>query len=125
MLEIVAPKVGGFTASDGSRIEADQKIGGGPSVLYDAVVLLIAESSGGLAARRRGPPVRRRRVRPLQVRRLCATVRGRCSTHPASASRLDDGFVALEEAGPAAFVERCRELRFWDRELLVAAASGA
>ncbi len=36
-LEIIAPTVGGVEASDGTRVEADQKIGGGPSVLYDAV----------------------------------------------------------------------------------------
>ena len=33
MLEIIAPTVGGVEASDGTLIEADQKIGGGPSVL--------------------------------------------------------------------------------------------
>src|SRR6202011_1923857 len=38
--EIIAPKVGGAKASDGSWIEADQMIDGGPSVLYDAVALL-------------------------------------------------------------------------------------
>jgi catalase len=41
--EIIAPKVGGAKASDGSWIEADQMIDGGPSVLYDAVALLPAE----------------------------------------------------------------------------------
>ncbi|WP_159009084.1 catalase [Bradyrhizobium sp. S69] len=40
--EIIAPKVTGVEASDGSWIEADQMIDGGPSVLYDAVVLLPA-----------------------------------------------------------------------------------
>ena len=44
MLEIVAPKVGGVEASDGSWIEAAQKLDGGPSVLYDAVALLPSES---------------------------------------------------------------------------------
>jgi catalase len=40
--EIIAPKITGVEASDGSRIEADQMIDGGPSVLYDAVALLPA-----------------------------------------------------------------------------------
>jgi catalase len=43
--EIIAPKVGGAEASDGSWIEADQMIDGGPSVLYDAVALLPAENA--------------------------------------------------------------------------------
>ncbi|MCA1409129.1 catalase, partial [Ensifer sp. BRP08] len=40
VFELVAPKVGGITASDGEWIQAHQMIEGGPSVLYDAVVLL-------------------------------------------------------------------------------------
>lgn len=43
--EIIAPKVGGAKASDGSWIEADQMIDGGPSVLYDAIALLPSEAA--------------------------------------------------------------------------------
>jgi catalase len=43
--EIIAPKVGGAEASDGSWIEVDQMIDGGPSVLYDSVALLPAENA--------------------------------------------------------------------------------
>ena len=42
-LEIIAPTVGGVEASDGTLIAGDQKIGGGPSVLYDAVAVLPSE----------------------------------------------------------------------------------
>jgi catalase len=35
--------VGGIQDSDGSRVPADQKIDGGPSVLYDAVVVLASK----------------------------------------------------------------------------------
>lgn len=38
-VEVVAPAVGGVTATDGALIEAQQKIGGGPSVLYDGMNL--------------------------------------------------------------------------------------
>ena len=41
--EIIAPKVTGVEVSDGSWIDADQMIDGGPSVLYDAVALLPAQ----------------------------------------------------------------------------------
>ena len=37
MLKLVAPMVGGVEASDGTWIAADEKIDGGPSVLFDAV----------------------------------------------------------------------------------------
>lgn len=43
MVEIVAPKIGGVTASNGEVVEADQKIDGGPSVLYDAVALVLSK----------------------------------------------------------------------------------
>jgi catalase len=43
--EIIAPKVSGAEASDGSWIEADQMIDGGPSVLYDAIALLLSEDT--------------------------------------------------------------------------------
>jgi catalase len=42
--EIVAPKVGGVKAGDGSWIDADEMIDGAPSVLYDAVALLPAQA---------------------------------------------------------------------------------
>jgi hypothetical protein len=38
-VELIAPTVGSVTTSDGSTISADQKLEGGPSVLYDAVAL--------------------------------------------------------------------------------------
>ncbi len=39
---------GGVEAADGSRIEAGEKIGGGPSVLYDAVAVLPSEEGANL-----------------------------------------------------------------------------
>jgi catalase len=36
-LKIVAPKIGGAVASDGTIIEADFQLAGGSSVLFDAV----------------------------------------------------------------------------------------
>src|SRR6185369_14119083 len=43
--EIVAPTVAGVNASDGSWIDADQMIDGGPSVLYDAIAILPAAAA--------------------------------------------------------------------------------
>lgn len=42
-VEIIAPKIGGVKISNGTLVKANQKIGGGPSVLYDAVVILGAK----------------------------------------------------------------------------------
>lgn len=38
---LVAPHIEGITLSNGKKVKAQEKIGGGPSVLYDAVVILI------------------------------------------------------------------------------------
>ena len=45
VIELIAPKVGGVTADDGSSIEANHMIDGGPSVLFDAVVLLTSHQA--------------------------------------------------------------------------------
>ena len=43
--EIISPKVGGVTLSNGEMLPGDQKIDGGPSILYDAVAILVSEDS--------------------------------------------------------------------------------
>ncbi len=43
-LKIVAPKIGGATAADGTTIEADFQLAGGPSVLFDAVYVSLSEA---------------------------------------------------------------------------------
>ena len=50
VLKVVAPMVGGVEASDGSWIEADEKIDGGPSVVFDAVALLLSAEGAALLA---------------------------------------------------------------------------
>ena len=55
MLKLVAPMVGGVEASDGSCIEADEKIDGGPSVLFDAVALLPSADGAPMLAREPAP----------------------------------------------------------------------
>ncbi len=50
LVELIAPQIGGFVTSDGELIPAHQKVDGGPSVLYDAVVILTsAEGAAPLA----------------------------------------------------------------------------
>lgn len=44
VIKIVAPKLGGVTLSDGSKIAADHQLAGGPSVLFDTVVLALSEA---------------------------------------------------------------------------------
>ena len=72
LLKLVAPNVGGIEASDGSFLEADEKVDGGP---VGAVRRRRAAALGaGRDDARQGPRgarLRRRRVRASQVHRLC------------------------------------------------------
>nr|WP_226896075.1 catalase [Polymorphobacter sp. PAMC 29334] len=42
-VEIVAPRVGGATLSDGTKLAAKHQLAGGPSVLFDAVALAVSD----------------------------------------------------------------------------------
>jgi catalase len=43
LVELVGPRVGGVELSDGSRLPVHHKIDGGPSVVFDAVALILAD----------------------------------------------------------------------------------
>lgn len=117
MLEIVAPRAGGVTTDKSSRLEAQQMLDGGPSVLFDAVVLLVSEDG---AADLLDKPA---------ARDFVADAYAHCKfigySAPARAlfrkagidRRLDKGFFALDSASDViGFVTACRKLRFWERE---------
>ncbi len=118
--ELIAPKVGGFTTAKGTLVAANQKIGGGPSVLYDAVVLLTGAPN---AVSLEDDAAAVQFVADAYThRKFIGYVDSAMPLLEAArlADRLDDGVVALDGADSvAAFVEQCRELRFWDREALV------
>jgi catalase len=119
--ELVAPKVGGFTTANGTLVAANQKIGGGPSVLYDAIVLLTRAPNA--AALSDDAAAVQFVADAYTHRKFIGYVESATPLLQAAglADRLDAGFVALHDAGSVAgFVEQCRELRFWDREALVA-----
>ena len=115
--EIIAPQVGGAEASDGSRIEADQMIGGGPSVLYDAVALLPSED--GVA----------KLLPEAAARDFVADAFAHCkfigyveAARPlfekaGIAGSLDEGVMGLNAANDVAgFVAALGKLRHWARE---------
>ena len=47
-VKIVAPKIGGATAADGTEIEADFQLAGGASVLFDAVYVSLSDAGAKL-----------------------------------------------------------------------------
>jgi catalase len=46
-VKIVAPRIGGVTLKDGSKLKADGQLAGTPSVLFDAVALVLSEDGCG------------------------------------------------------------------------------
>jgi catalase len=115
-LRIVAPKVGGVEASDGSWIDADEMVDGAPSVLFDAVALLPSED--GAATLARSPAARDFVADAYAHMKFIGYVE---TAEPLFAKAgvdmgADDGMVALNgKEACEGFVEACRAVRFWDR----------
>ncbi|MGO7039397.1 catalase [Rhizobium acaciae] len=115
--EVIAPKIGGVTLSDGNWIEAHQMIDGGPSVLYDAVALLLsAEGTGDL-------------LKEATARDFVADAFVHCKfigyvetalplmQKAGIADSLDEGVIALGAAKDVtAFIKALGKLRVWGRE---------
>ena len=120
-VEFVAPKVGGFTTSDGALMVADQKLGGGPSVLYDAVAVVVSDEGARFLADQ--PAARDFVADTFAHSKFIGYVAAAAPLLEAAgvAARVDDGFVPIDTDGAAQLLERCRDLRYWERELLVPA----
>ncbi len=115
MLEFVAPKVGGFTTSEGSLIEAQQKIDGGPSVLYDAVVVLASEEGAEQLAT--DATTKDFLSDAFAHCKFIGYSPGATGLLDAAGIAPDGGVVALNGNGSVAdFLTKCRDVRFWDRE---------
>jgi catalase len=120
VMEVIAPKVGGVKASDGSWIEAKHMIDGGPSVLFDAVALVLSEEgaifiSGESAARDFV-------VDAFAHCKFIAFTSGalplfqKAGVDPAA----DEGLIAIDQSkAVATFIQSCRKLRQWSREMAV------
>jgi len=116
--EIIAPQVTGAEASDGSWIDADQMIDGGPSVLYDAVALLPAAAAMDDL------------LQESTARDFVADAFAHCKfigyvetalpllqKSGISSDDLDEGCITIDSAKDAkAFVDGLGMLRVWGRE---------
>jgi catalase len=116
-VEFVAPTVGGVTCSDGSALTADQRLDGGPSVLYDAVVLAV--SPDGVEQLLTAPA----------ARDFVSDAFAHCKfvgySAPARAlldavglgDKIDSGFQELAgESDINGFLTSCAALRYWPRQ---------
>ncbi|GJL49953.1 MAG: catalase [Nitrospirales bacterium] len=117
IMAIVAPGVGGVKASDGTWIEADEKIDGGPSVLYDAVALLPSEEGAkSLMKEAAARDFVADAFAHMKFIGYVEAVTPLLRKAGINEGDQDGGFIEID--GPKAaskFIEICRQLRFWDR----------
>ena len=121
MLEVVAPMVGGVEASDGSWIEAAQKVDGGPSVLYDAVALLPSEEGATMlakeAAARDFVADAYAHMKFIGFVEAATPLLKKAGVNESR----DDGFILIDGSrGGSPFIEACRKIRYWAREAATA-----
>ncbi len=117
VFELIAPKVGGVKASDGSLIEAHHMIDGGPSVLFDAVALLT--SPQGIEDLVDEAAARDFVADAFQHCKFIGYVESAMPLMQKAglADALDEGVIALpQDEDPADFVAKLGTLRVWGRE---------
>jgi catalase len=117
-LKLIAPMVGGVKASDGTWIDADEKLDGAPSVLYDAIALAISAEGAKLLAAM--PAARDFVADAFAHAKFIAYVEAAAPLLAKAGvpEARDGGLVALKTPKDAVvFVKACRKLRFWEREM--------
>ena len=118
--EIIAFTVGGVETKQGKKVAANQKLDGAPSVLYDAIALLITSEAIPLLVKH---PAARQFVSDAFTH---LKVIGYTSDSKALfekigiASELDEGCIELAtNRSIKKYLEACKNIRIWKREPLV------
>ncbi|MBT2244946.1 catalase [Sphingobium sp. BHU LFT2] len=119
--EIIAPKIAGARLDDGSMVDAKQKIDGGPSVLYDAVALLLApDGAAQLALDKTAKDFVSDAFAHAKFIGYTEDALPLIDAAGIGESDMDDGLIALTDAKSiAGFLKNCASLRLWDREYKV------
>ena len=114
-LQVVAPKIGGVTLANGKSLPADHQLAGGPSILFDAVV--VAASAAGAATLQKEAAAidwLRDAFGHLKVIGIVDTA---APLLAAAGIEADAGVVTIKKgAKPQAFVDAAKVGRIWDRE---------
>ncbi len=115
-MALIAPRVGGVDALDGTHFDAQEKLGGGPSVLYDAVVVLPSED--GVRSLLMSLDARDFVCDAFAHMKFIGYSKAAMALFQKAgiATDLDEGCVELTAKGAAEFVAMCRKLRYWARE---------
>ncbi|APE02396.1 catalase HPII [Alteromonas mediterranea] len=115
MYEIVAPQIGGVTCDKGNSVDAQQKVDGGPSVLYDAVLLLMSQSGAEKLA---GKPEAKNFVSDAFAHNKFIGYTDAAMPLIKAVgldSMMDEGFVDLKQKSADEFIKTLRGIRYWAR----------
>lgn len=116
-LAIVAPTITGAKSSKGKLIEADEKIDGGPSVLFDAVVIMPSADGADILAQK--PPAQSFVQDAFAHAKFIGWTPDAQALLQATgiAEKLDDGCVEIKGAKDVInFINAAKDLRYWPRE---------
>lgn len=114
---VVAPTIAGVDASNGKQIDADYRINGGSSVLFDAVAVLL--SPQGAAQLSNDATARDFVADAFAHLKFIAFNKDAIQLFEKAgvASAADEGMVQLSGAADAnRFIDACGKLRLWSRE---------
>ncbi len=111
---VVAEKVGGVTTARGKTIEADEKLDGAPSVLFDAVAILASEDG---AARLAGMHGARAFLADAFAHKkfIALTAEAKSALWSAAVPEEADAGVFVLDGAPEDFIAACKDVRFWER----------
>lgn len=117
VVELVGPRIAGVIADDGSTMNMDHTIGGGPSVIFDAVAILISEK--GKEAILKMPPARDFVADAYSHYKFIAYAADSKAMFKKAGvpEKYDAGFKHVEnKKDTEEFLALCRGLRYWMRQ---------
>jgi catalase len=112
--QIVAPKIGGAVAANGSQIEADHMVSGGPSVLFDACAIVTGDA--GCDALVANPAAVQWAADAFNHCKVLGVVKAAQPLLDKAAVRIDAGVIELTGKGADQFVATAKKGRIWGRE---------
>ncbi len=117
-LMLVAPTISGVTDSGRAPLVIDEAVAGGPSVLFDAIAVIL--TADGAAAMAQNPAAKDFVTDAHAHSKFIAYTATSMPLFAAaglSEDMIDGGYVAIDRTKKSAeaFVRACRSLRYWDR----------
>ena len=115
MFELCAPKIGGALAADGTQVPADHMIMGGPSVIFDAVV--VAPGAAAIPTLLLDASAKQWVADAFAHCKVIGVVGAAQPLLDAAGVKPDAGVIDVGAKGAAAFVAAAKEGRVWAREV--------